>query len=691
MIDIKNVTKSTSKIVRVVGKGKKPVYDITVRDTHRINANGFYTSNCNHPEIETFINIKRDLKKVTGANISVKVSDAFMKAVESDSEFTLYWPTDVTIEDAKVTKIVRAKDIWEQMMQAAWESAEPGVLFWDAVKRETPADMYEEFESISTNPCGEIALSSCDACRLLLINLTGYVVNPFTPSAKFDYDKFSLHVKYAQRLMDDLVDLELEAVDKIIAKIKSDPEPEFIKQTELELWKKIRQAGERGRRTGLGITGLGDALAMLNVKYGCSSSITVTTDIYRCLAVNAHKSSVEMAEERGAFPACFPGKGFDDHPFMKRLAAYSDAETNDAYQKHGRRNICLTTTAPAGSVSIMTQTTSGIEPAYLLEYKRRKKINPNDTMSRVDHVDSLGDKWQEYVVRHRGLQKWMEITGETDIAKSPYYGATSNDVNWVASVDLQAAAQRFIEHCLSKTCNVPNNATKELISEIYMRAWSSGCKGFTVYRDGCRSGVLVKNDSEEEKNEAAKTQPSKIVENHAPKRPKELNCDIHQVTVKGEKWTILVGLMGDKAYEVFGGLSKYVEVPKRCKKGTLVKNGKRDSVSTYNLVWGEGDDQTVIKDVVSVFENATMGAFTRTLSLALRHGIPVNYVCEQLQKDSTSDIQSFSRVIARVLKNYIVDGTKSTEKQCPECKTDDSLVFQEGCVKCVSCGYSRCG
>lgn len=647
------------------------------------------TISVNHPEIERFINIKRDLKKVTGANISIRLNDDFMTAVKNDQEYTLRWPVQSSPEQAKVTKTIRAKDIWDQIIDSAWASAEPGLLFWDTVKKNTPSDIYAEFghSSISTNPCGEIVLPAYDACRLLVLNLSSYVKNPFTDDATFDYKKFHQHTLVAQRLMDDIIDLEIECIDRIVAKVSADPEPPEVKAVELRLWKKIREMNTSGRRTGLGITALGDTLAMLGIKYGSLESIETTRKIYRALAVGSHTSSCVMAKERGAFPI-FDYELEKDHDYLRSIFKDCSPEVKRMWRTTGRRNIANTTTAPAGSVSSQTRTSSGIEPVYMLEHIRRKKHNPSDKNARVDFIDAMGDQWQEFTVYHHGVKQWMTITGETDIAKSPYYKATANEIDWVASVDLQAAAQESIDHSISKTCNLPEDASKELVSQVYMRAWEKGCKGFTVYRDKCRDGVLInKSDAEKVKD----GRPTDIQACMAPKRPLELPCDIKKAKIQGEQWTIFVGLLHGKPYEVFGGLSKYVDIPNKFKMGKIVKNGKVDDITTYNLIVGEGEDQMTIKDIANVFENANFGAFTRTISLALRHGTPMQYVVEQLQKDKHSDIISFSKVIARVLKNYIVDGTKSTaQRKCPSCNKENSFAYQEKCLTCTNCGWSKC-
>lgn len=641
------------------------------------------TIDCRHPEIDTFLNIKRDLTKVTGANISVRFTDDFLDAVEKGEQYTLRWPVTAPVNEAKITRMVDAKEIWDQFVDSAWTSAEPGALFWDTVKKNTPADIYAEegFSSISTNPCGEIVLCPYDSCRLMALNLSSFVIDPFTPKAVFDYDKFHEVAVKSQRLMDDLVDLEIEAIDRIREKIANDPQPLNVKRVEIELWDKIREKALLARRTGLGITALGDALAMLGFQYGSDQSVTATEEIYRHLAIASHKSSIIMAEERGAFPI-FSYEKEKDHDFLQEIIYQLEPKYQEMWKKFGRRNIALTTTAPTGSVSCLTQTTSGIEPAYLLSYKRRRKLVANADAGVVpDFVDASGDKWQEYIVYHHNFKKWMDVTGKTEVEDSPYYKATSNDIDWLKSVEIQAAAQHWVDHSISKTCNLPNSASKDLISKVYMTAWKLGCKGFTVYRDGCRTGVLVQETKKEEKKKEDAT---------AFKRPKELPCDIHRVSIRGESWLVLVGLKDGNPYEIFCGVAENIEVPKKSKIGFIVKNGKKDGVATYNLRVPVGnDDEVVFKDIVNQFANPTHSAFTRTLSLTLRHQIPINFVVEQLQKGKNDDMFSFSRVLARVLKTYIPDGTKPGSKKCTECGSD-ALVYMEGCVTCSSCGSSKC-
>jgi len=683
--------------IQQINDQEHDVYDLVLPKEHLFFANGLYPHNSgrrgalliacsvHHPEVKTFINIKRDLKKVTGANISLQLSDEFMEAVKKGEKYQLRWPVDS--KSPQISEYVDARSIWNEIIAAAHGTAEPGILFWDTALKYTPADIYADvgYRSICCNPCAELILSKNDSCRLLLLNLFSYVVNPYEKNSFFDYKLFRTHAQKAQRLMDDMIDLEIEAIDRIINKVKNDPEPKHIKATEMALWEDIREACINGRRTGTGITGLGDCLAALGIKYGSKKSIEATDSIYKELAGGCYASTCILASERGTFPI-FSFEKEKNHPFLERIWE-AFPETYKLYKKHGRRNIALTTTAPAGSASTLTQTTSGIEPAYLLSYVRRKKINPSDQNARVDFVDQLGDKWQEFTVYHHGVKKWMDVTGKTTIEDSPYYGATSNEIDWKASVKLQGAGQHWTCHALAKTCNLPSDVSVEVVKDVYMTAWESGCKGFTVYRDGSRDGVLL-SKSQKEKDEEGR--PLNMPISMAPKRLDELHCHVKKAKIQEEAWTIFVGLFNNQPYEVFGGLSKYVDIPNKYKTGKIIKNGKVDGITTYNLIVGDGDDQMIIKDIANVFENATFGTFTRTISLALRHGTPIQYVVEQLQKDKHSDMTSFSKVMARVLKSYIQDGTHSSDKTCPTCKKENSLVYQDGCVMCSSCSWSRC-
>lgn len=639
------------------------------------------TLSCHHPEIRTFINIKKDLSRVTGANISIRLTDKFMNAVKNKEKVELRWPVDS--DNPKISEMVDAESLWKEIIEAAWLSAEPGLLFWDTAQKYTPSDIYKDFgyESISTNPCGEIILSAFDSCRLLCINLLSFVKNKFTPEAKFDYAEFEKVTMVAQRLMDDMVDIEIEQIDKILNKIESDPESEESKYVEKNLWKHIREACVNGRRTGLGITALGDTIAALGIRYGSKESIDITDQIYKTLAVGSYHCSVVLAKERGPFPV-FDAKLEKDHPFLNRIWEASPV-TYKMYKEYGRRNIANTTTAPVGSVSVMSQTTSGVEGTFSVVYKRRKKINPGDNSNpRVDFIDSKGDKWQEFMVFHHQFKEWMDINGykfdENDkpvnsqeelpfFKKSPYYQSTSNDIDWKASVDLQAAAQKWVDHAISKTCNLPNNATKELVADVYMKAWESGCKGFTVYRDGCRTGVLI--TSSEKKENIQKTS--------APKRPKNLDCEIHHTKSRGEDFFVIVGLLDGLPYEVFAGKNGCIT---HAKTGTITKNKR----GHYSLLAG---DNSLIENVCDLLTDE-QAVITRMISLSLRHGSDISFVVDQLEK-SPGDMTNFGKALARVLKKYILDGTKVSGYTCSSCGSSN-VVRQEGCASCKDCGSSKC-
>ena len=642
-----------------------------------------------HPQVLDFVKIKRDLTKVTGANISVRISDDFMNAVKSNSDYAQRWPVDS--ENPTIENMVSATEVWNEIIESAHASAEPGILFWDTATKNTPSDIYtaEGFGSTSTNPCGEIILSPGDSCRLMLVNLTSFVENPWGPDRSFDYETYHSVVRKAQRLMDDMVDLEIEQIDKIIAKIKDDPEPESVKKIEIDLWNFIKKQATTGRRTGLGVTGVGDALAMLGQTYGSEESISTVESFYKHLAIGSYTESINLAKERGAFPICDVSKE-QGHDFLSRIINELSDDAQRDYAEFGRRNIANTTTAPAGSVSTLTQTTSGIEPAFMLHYTRRRKINPQDGDVRIDFVDDLGDKWQEYTVYHHKFKEWLDAQGvfskdntpEDLVALSPYQYATANEIDWVNKVWIQAAAQKWVCHAISNTTNWPADVGTDTVRKVYEAGWEAGCKGLTIYRDGCRSGVLIDSNAKTEDK-------SRFDDNHAPKRPEELPCEIHTPTIKGEKWVILVGLMDGRPYEVMGGLSEYIEIPRKYSQGILVKHSRKTVPNRYDLHLQNGED-LVIKDVVKLFDNPNHAGYTRTISLSLRHGTPIQYLVEQLQKDKDADLFSFSKVIARCLKKYIQDGTIGGDKDCPSCGAENSLRYQEGCIACTSCGYSAC-
>lgn len=644
-----------------------------------------------YPDIEDFIKIKADDVSVTGANISVRLTNDFLNAVEYNNDYELKWPVDS--KNPKVNKKISAKKIWNSIIHHAWLRAEPGILFWDNIINESPADCYSDvgYKTVSTNPCGEIPISAGDSCRLLIQVLFYYVKNPFTTNAYFDFLSFYEDAIIAQRLMDDLIDLELECIDKILSKIENDPEKEDVKQIEKNLWKQIRTACENGRRTGLGVTAVGDTLAALGIRYGSDESIKLVGKIYQILKFGSYRSSVEMAKELGPFPVWDWGKE-KDNPFINRIkdediyleqdnvfANFQLSYENQIWvsgkdlfndiKKYGRRNIANLTTAPVGTTSLMVKignrfgSSSGIEPCYTVSYTRRKKGNPGDKDFRTDFIDQSGDHWMEFEVRHAGLDLWREITGETDNKKSPYFGACAADINWVQRVKLQAEAQKHIDHSISSTINLPNDVTEEKVAEIYLTAWKSGCKGITVYRDGCRTGVLVEKPIE------------KIIEN-ASRRKKELDCDIFHGKIYKEDHFILIGLMDGEPYEVFLGKGKF-----NIDKGKIVKMGK----GHYSLI--NNKKEIVCENICGKIghdEEAT----TRLISTSLRHKIPLEFILAQLIK-TEGPLHSTYKVIARCLKKYIKDG--SNGESCPNC--NEKMIFVEGCQKCVNpeCGYSKCG
>jgi ribonucleoside-diphosphate reductase alpha chain len=638
------------------------------------------TLSVHHPDILAFCTVKNDPAKVTGANISVRLTREFLDAVKKDKNYELRFPVDYKEKgiEPQFTKKVSAKEVWDTIISCAWLRAEPGLLMWDNVVENTPADCYEEYKSRGTNPCSEINLSPLDSCRLLCVNLLSYVTDPFTEKAAFDFTLFRSHAKLAQRLMDDLVDLESEKIDGIIEKVISDPEPENVKRNEIALWTKIKKLNDDGRRTGTGITALGDTLAALGIKYGSKESIAMTEEIYKTLKLGCYESSVDMAEELGSFMV-YDAKAEENCPFIQRIAG----EEPDLYArmiKAGRRNISLTTTAPTGSVSLMTQTTSGIEPLFMTGYTRRKKINPNDKGSRVDFVDDNGDSWQEFVVYHPTVKKWMEATGKSDIKDSPWYGCCAEDINWNERVMLQAAAQKHVCHAISSTINLPESVTKAKVAEIYQTAFENGLKGITVYRKNCRSGVMVETKQAENKR------GEKIVKTIAPKRPQKVPGELHHFVIKGHRYFVAVGLLDDEPYEIFGGSNNDAEgepiIPKSVSSGTVIKHER----GKYGLKSVENE-----YSIVGHHSDANIDALTRMISTALRHGADISFVVHQLEK-TKGEMQSFAKILARTLKKYIKDGTKVSGEKCPECKRDDcKIVREDGCIKCVTCGWTKCG
>lgn len=649
-------------------------YSNSIREVGQNGRRGalMLTLDVHHPDILDFCTIKNDSTKVTGANISVRSSQEFVDALENDGEYELRFPVDYKEKGVQPTfsKFVKAKEVWDIIIHSAWLRAEPGILAWYNTVKNTPADYYEEYRSRGTNPCSEINLSPLDSCRLLCLNLYSYVVNPFTPDAYFDYNKFFYHAQIAQRLMDDLVDLESEKIQHIIKKVESDPEPYETKRKEIEMWEKIKKFNDEGRRTGTGITALGDTLAALGIKYGSEESIKTTESIYHMLKYGCYYSSVEMAKEIGPFK-CWDWEKEKNCPFFEHFSErmlFVDGDKTipllEAMQKYGRRNIALTTTAPTGSVSILTQTTSGIEPLFMIGYTRRRKINHNEKDAKVDFVDQSGDAWEEFTVYHPKVKEWMKVTGETDITKSPWYGCCAEEIDWINRVKLQAAAQKHVCHAISSTINLPEDATKELIAKIYLTAFKLGCKGMTVYRKNCRTGVLIETTEKED------------VLKDAPKRPKKLPCDVYTAKLDKKNHFIVVGLLDNKPYEIFVGKGDF-----NILNGFIIKVKR----GHYQLLNTENE---VVSDNICGKINHEQEIVTRLISTSLRHNIALPWIVQQLHR-TDGDLHSLYKVIARFLKKYIADGEKAGE-ECPNCK--GQLAYQEGCVRCLSgCGFSKCG
>ncbi|MDY5803930.1 MAG: adenosylcobalamin-dependent ribonucleoside-diphosphate reductase [Sodaliphilus sp.] len=664
------------------------------------------TVSVKHPDSEAFVDAKMTEGKITGANVSLKIDDAFMQAAIEGKEYTQQYP--IHAEKPKYTQNIDATTFWNKIIHNAWQSAEPGVLFWDTIIRESLPDCYADlgFKTVSTNPCGEIPLCPYDSCRLLAINLYSYVENPFTPNAKFNFSKFKEHVMYAQRMMDDIIDLEMEKIETIIAKIEADPETDEVKATELNLWKKIKDKTSQGRRTGVGTTAEGDMIAAMGLTYGTEEATKFSVEVHKTLALAAYRSSVMLASERGAFPV-FDYKREVNNPFMNRLKD-ADSELYDLMVKYGRRNIACLTIAPTGTTSILTQTTSGIEPVFLPVYKRRRKVNANDKEVRVDFVDESGDAFEEYVVYHPKFITWMNINGievkdnytqeqiDEIVAKSPYYKATSNDVDWLNKVKMQGAVQKWVDHSISVTINLPNDVSEEMVNKLYVEAWKSGCKGCTVYRDGSRSGVLISLKNEKKKT-TENAVPSPADENGfvTHKRPIELDADVVRFQNNKEKWIAFIGLIDGKPYEIFTGIADDDEgifCPKSVSKGKIIKVIDENGQKRYDFQFvNKRGFKTTIEGLSEKF-NPEFWNYAKLISGVLRYRMPIAQVLKlvgSLELDNQS-INTWKVGVERALKKYLPNGEKASGQTCPNCG-QESLVYQEGCLICTNCGTSRCG
>lgn len=648
-----------------------------------------------HPDAEDFIDAKMTEGKVTGANVSVKINDAFMQSVVDGTPYRQQFP--VNAADPEVVKEIDASKLWNKIVHNAWKSAEPGVLFWDTIQRESVPDCYSDlgFETVSTNPCGEIPLCPYDSCRLVAINLYSYVKEPFTENASFDFDLFRSHVGKAQRIMDDIIDLEMEKIDMIIEKIESDPETAEVKCTELNLWKKIRSKTLKGRRTGCGTTGEGDMLASLGYRYGTQEATEFSTDVHKKLALAYYSASVDMAIERGAFEVYDP-KREENNPYIKRLRE-ADPALYERMVKYGRRNIACLTIAPTGTTSIMTQTSSGIEPVFLPVYKRKRKVNPSDENVRIDFVDEVGDAFEEFVVYHHKFLEWMKVKGierrsnmtaeEIDelVKQSPYYKATSNDVDWMEKVRMQGAVQKWVDHSISVTINLPADVTEELVGNLYVEAWKAGCKGCTVYRDGSRNNVL----------ESVKSTPLIATPEHIVKRPIELDADVVRFQNNKEKWIAFVGLVDGKPYEIFTGLADDEDgifCPKSVNSGKIIKAVDAEGKKRYDFQFiNKRGYKTTIEGLSEKF-NPEFWNYAKLISGVLRYGMPIDQVLKLvggLELDSTN-INTWKNGVERALKKYLPNGTAAAGQKCPKCGAE-TLIYQEGCLICTSCGASKCG
>lgn len=661
-----------------------------------------------HPDAEAFIDAKMTEGKVTGANVSVRIDDAFMQAAIEGNNYTQKYPIDS--ENPLVKKEIEASALWRKIVHNAWGSAEPGVLFWDTIIRESLPDCYADlgFRTISTNPCGEIPLCPYDSCRLLCLNLYSYVQNPFTPEASFDFDLFRRHVQLAQRLMDDIIDLEIEKIELIQEKINTDPQSEEVKATEKHLWEKIIDKSTAGRRTGVGITAEGDMLAAMGLRYGTQEATDFAVEVQKVLALNAYRSSVTMAKERGAF-RIFDAEREKNNPFMLRLKE-ADEQLYADMVKYGRRNIACLTIAPTGTTSLMTQTTSGIEPVFLPVYKRRRKVNPNDPAVRVDFVDEMGDAFEEYIVYHHKFLAWMETQGldsakrytqeeiDTLVQRSPYYKATANDVDWLMKVKMQGAIQKWVDHSISVTVNLPNEVDEDLVNRLYVEAWRSGCKGCTIYRDGSRGGVIVSVDKKKDKKKDVRDEnmAQQLISQPVVKpRPAVLDCDVVRFQNNKEKWVAFVGLLDGRPYEIFTGLQDDEEgivLPKSVTHGRIIKCVNADGSKRYDFQFeNKRGYKTTVEGLSDKF-NPEYWNYAKLISGVLRYGMPLENVIRlvsQLQLRNES-INTWKVGVERALKKYISDGTKADGQKCPNCG-EETLVYQEGCLICTSCGNSRCG
>ncbi len=686
---VRNAARTTTGAVSFMHR-----FSFTTREVAQNGRRGalMMTMDIAHPDIEDFVTVKQDLTKVTGANISVRLSDEFMQAVVEGKKYTHRWPIDA--DEPKVTKESDARELWNLIVKSAHNTAEPGLIFWDRQHKYSTSSVYPGFENESTNPCSEIAMQGGDSCRLIAMNLYHFVKNPFTDKAEFDHEKFYETVYETQRLMDDLVDLELESIERILAKIDSDPEPEHIKRVERETWEMLYEAGKKGRRTGLGFTALADTVAAMGLKFDSDEALKFVEELMRTKLRAEFDSSVDMAIERGKFED-FDPKIENTSEFVQMMQK-EFPELYERMMKYGRRNISISTVAPTGSLSILAQTSSGIEPVFMLSYKRRRKVNPNDPTVKVDFVDENGDAFEEFTVYHPRLKDWMRITGKENIEESPYYGATAPEIDWRKRVEMQAVVQKYVTHSISSTINLPSDVSVEKVSDIYIESWKKGLKGITVYRDGSRSGVLIADDKKKKDDDKKKQITTQNIEiNLFPKhRPKVLEADVIRFYNEQEEWLAVVGLIDGKPYEIFTGKMEDVfHLPEYVEKGWVIKNRDENGKSRYDFQFIDKHGYRITIEGLSRSFNPEFWNYAKLISGVMRHGMPIHEVVKLVEGLNLKDdfINTWKNGVARALKRYIPDGTAPKDKKCPQCGDPEGLVYEEGCLVCKSCGYSKCG
>ncbi|MDG4951249.1 adenosylcobalamin-dependent ribonucleoside-diphosphate reductase [Weeksellaceae bacterium KMM 9724] len=707
-VDISGLRPANAKVSNAAGSTTGAVsfmhrFSDTTREVAQNGRRGalMLTIDIAHPDVEDFVTIKQDLSKVTGANISVRLSDEFMKAVVEDKEYTHRWPIDAPIDEAKYVKTIKAKDLWETIISCAHKTAEPGLIFWDRQHWYSTSSVYPGFENASTNPCSEIAMQGGDSCRLIALNLYSFVDNPFTDKATFNKKKFYEVAYESQRLMDDLVELELGHIERIMDKIKSDPEPDHIKASELATWELLYNTGKIGRRTGLGFTALADCVAALGHAIDSTEALNAVDEIMRTKFEAEFDSSIDMAIQRGAFG------NFD--PEVEKTSEFvqmMEKEFPAIYKRmmeNGRRNISISTVAPTGTLSMLAQTSSGIEPVFMLGYKRRRKINSAADDAKVTFVDDMGDSWEEFDVFHPKLNEWMKVTGETDINLSPYAGSTAPEIDWIKRVELQALVQKYVTHSISSTINLPEDIEVDKVAQIYIESWKKGLKGITVYRDGSRSGVLVSSDDKKEKTEAEMQEADeKALSNFsksfgvtsAPKRPKKLQADVIRFQNDYEKWMAVVGKIDGRPYEIFTGrLEDSFNLPPFVEEGWVIKNKIENGENRYDFQFIDKEGYRTTIEGLSRSFNKEFWNYAKLISGVLRHGMPINYIVDLVSDLSLYDdnINTWKNGVARALKRYIPDGTVAADKKCPSCGDPNGLIYEEGCLNCKSCGHSKCG